>query len=79
MVEEGGAGAYDFITKPMPIEVVEVAVLRALEHLALTREVRRLRPIVDRGMTIDGIAGGSPAIRGMVEMIARVADTTRAC
>ena len=34
------AGAYDFITKPVELDVLVVAVHRALEHRALRREVR---------------------------------------
>ena len=69
------AGAFDFITKPLEIRAVEIAISRALEHLALKREVRRLRAEVYRDETIDGIAGDSPAIRKMVEMIQRVASS----
>jgi len=69
------AGAFDFITKPLEARAVEVAVSRALEHLALKREVRRLRVEVHRDETIDGIVGDSPALRKMVEMIQRVASS----
>src|SRR5678816_3711080 len=69
------AGAYDFITKPLKIDAVEVAVSRALEYLVLKREVKRLRAAGHRDRTIDGIAGDSRAIREMVEMIRRVADS----
>jgi two-component system response regulator HydG len=72
------AGAFDFITKPLEAHAVKIAVSRALEHLALKREVRRLRAEVQRDETdetIDGIAGESPAIRKMVEMIQRVASS----
>jgi DNA-binding NtrC family response regulator len=69
------AGAFDFITKPLEIRAVEIAVSRALEHLALKREVRRLRAEGHRDEAIDGIAGDSPAIRKMVEMIQRVASS----
>jgi DNA-binding NtrC family response regulator len=69
------AGAFDFITKPLEIQVVEVAVVRALEYLALKREVKRLRAEVHHDATIDGIAGNSRAIRTMVEMIQRVAGS----
>ncbi|HEY0483935.1 MAG TPA: sigma-54 dependent transcriptional regulator [Kofleriaceae bacterium] len=68
------AGAFDYLTKPMKIEAVEIAVSRALEHIALKREVKRLRAAVRRD-TIDGIAGDSPAIRKMIEMIQRVAGS----
>jgi DNA-binding NtrC family response regulator len=69
------AGAFDFITKPLQIRAVELAVSRALEHLGLKREVKRLRAEVHRDETIDGIAGDSPAVRQMVEMIQRVASS----
>jgi DNA-binding NtrC family response regulator len=69
------AGAFDFLTKPLEIRAVEIAVSRAIEHLALKREVRRLRAEVHRDETIDGIAGDSPAIHKMVEMIQRVASS----
>jgi len=69
------AGAYDFITKPVKIDAVEVAVLRALEYLAVKREVKRLRAAGNHERTIDGIGGDSPAIRAMVELIRRVADS----
>jgi two-component system response regulator HydG len=69
------AGAFDFIVKPLKIEAVELAISRTLEHLALKREVKRLRAVVHRDETIDGIAGNSRAIRAMVEMIQRVASS----
>ena len=34
------AGAYDFVTKPVKIDVLEVALDRALEHFAVQREVQ---------------------------------------
>jgi two-component system, NtrC family, response regulator AtoC len=68
------AGAYDFITKPVKVDALAIAVGRALEHLSLRREVRRLRD-ANRETPIDGIAGNSPAIRETIEMIRRVADS----
>ncbi len=69
------AGAYDFITKPVKVDALAIAVGRALEHLSLKREVKRLRTAADRDTPIDGIAGSSPAIRETIEMIRRVADS----
>jgi two-component system, NtrC family, response regulator AtoC len=69
------AGAYDFITKPVKVDALAIAVGRALEHLSLKREVKRLRSAADRDIPIDGIAGNSPAIRETIEMIRRVADS----
>ena len=69
------AGAYDFITKPVKVDALAIAVGRALENLSLRREVKRLRSAADRDVPIDGIAGTSPAIRETIEMISRVAGS----
>jgi two-component system response regulator HydG len=69
------AGAYDFITKPVKVDALAISVGRALEHLSLRREVKRLRQHADSQIPIDGIAGNSPAIRETIEMIRRVADS----
>jgi two-component system response regulator HydG len=69
------AGAYDFITKPVKVDALAIAVQRAVEHLSLQREVMRLRRDAHKDLPIDGIAGGSPAIRETIEMIRRVADS----
>src|SRR5690606_14883561 len=37
------AGAYDFITKPFDVQVLAMALDRAVQHHALREEVRRLR------------------------------------
>jgi DNA-binding NtrC family response regulator len=69
------AGAYDFITKPVKVDALAIAVQRAVEHLSLQREVMRLRRDAHKDLPIDGIAGSSPAIRETIEMIRRVADS----
>ena len=74
-VEAIRAGAYDFITKPVKVDALEIAVGRAIEHLSLRREVKRLRIDVAAARPIDGIAGDSPAIRETIEMVRRVADS----
>ncbi len=67
------AGAYDFIAKPVKVDALAMAVARAMENLAMRREIRRLRTVASE--VSDGIAGTSPAIREMVDMIGRVADS----
>ena len=69
------AGAYDYLTKPVKVDAVEIAITRALDHLSLKREVTRLRIEVRRDAPIEGIAGDSPAIRETIEMIHRVAPS----
>jgi DNA-binding NtrC family response regulator len=68
-------GAWDFLTKPVKSEVLEVAIDRALEHFALQREVKRLE--LQRASTepIEDMLGDSTAIRELQRMIRRVAAT----
>jgi two-component system response regulator AtoC len=68
------AGAYDFVTKPIQLDALAAAVSRAVEHRRLRVEVKRLRSAIDAGRPVDGIVGDSPAIRGVTELVRRVAD-----
>jgi two-component system, NtrC family, response regulator HydG len=67
------SGAYDFITKPVKTDVLEIAIKRALDHLAVRREVTRLR--LDPAIAVNGIIGTSPAIRAMIELTRRAATS----
>jgi two-component system, NtrC family, response regulator AtoC len=69
------AGAYDFIPKPVKLDVLDVAIQRALEHLDVRREVRRLRQAADASLPITGMIGASAALRETSSMIRRVADS----
>src|SRR6185295_8733028 len=50
------AGAYDFITKPFEIDVLAIALERAIKHRELRHEVTRLRSLLD---TITDVRGKS--------------------
>jgi two-component system response regulator AtoC len=68
------AGAYDFISKPVQMDVLAIALRRAAEHKLLREEVRRLRsaaPASEGGELL----GTSPAMRAVRDVIARVADS----
>jgi two-component system response regulator HydG len=67
-------GAYDFVTKPVRVDVLEVALRRALDHLALKREVKRLEGFTPDGV-IEGLIGNSPAVGTMISTIRRVAQS----
>ncbi|HET9993645.1 MAG TPA: sigma-54 dependent transcriptional regulator [Kofleriaceae bacterium] len=68
------AGAFDFVTKPLKVDALSIAVSRALEHLGLKRELQRLREhAAEPGPS--GIAGTSPAIRKTIDLIERVAGS----
>ncbi len=67
-------GAYDFLMKPVKIDAVVLALARALDHLALQRELRRLRADgVAAGF--EGLVGSSGAMQETIGLIQRVADS----
>jgi two-component system response regulator HydG len=69
------AGAYDYITKPIDVEALVLALDRAIAHHALRQEVRRLRRAVDESSRFEDLAGPSAAMRKVWDLLARVADS----
>ena len=68
------AGAYDFISKPATADTLTIAVARAAEHAALRRELQRLRETTSKHVP-DGIAGSSPVLAQMRDLVTRMADS----
>ncbi|MEO7037564.1 MAG: sigma-54 dependent transcriptional regulator [Polyangiaceae bacterium] len=69
------AGAYDFISKPVQLDVLGISLDRAAQHRALHQEVVRLRSERNaRGPDGDFI-GESPALANVRDLIERVADS----
>ena len=69
------AGAYDFISKPVELEVLAIAIDRAAKHRQLREEVRRLRQEGARSEPPDQFVGKSTAMRSVYDLIERVADS----
>ena len=69
------AGAYDFISKPVELEVLAIAIERAAKHRELREEVRRLRREAVRGEPPAPFVGQSSAMRSVYDLIERVADS----
>ena len=72
------AGAYDFVTKPVEIEALAIAVRRAAEHRALRSEVKRLREAMASITTARGrgdLIGASPAMQRVHELLDQVSGT----
>src|SRR5262249_55214283 len=59
-IEAIRAGAYDFITKPFDLEVLRLALDRAVNHRALNEEVTRLRRVVAESEQFGQLLGTSP-------------------
>ncbi len=73
-VEAIRAGAYDYVTKPVDIEALALALERAIAHHALKAEVRRLRRAVAGPGASPDLIGRSAAMRGVQDLIERIAD-----
>jgi two-component system response regulator AtoC len=69
------AGAYDFITKPFEVDVLCLALERAIKHRALREEVKRLKAAVGETTRYEEIIGASPAMRRVYELLDRVIES----
>jgi two-component system response regulator HydG len=70
------AGACDFINKPLDMAALNHVIERNVQHQALLREVKRLQSdALDTIPRLGALAGKSPAMLSVYDMIRRVADT----
>ena len=69
------AGAHDFVTKPIDLELLNLTVERAVQHHQLRAEVKRLRDEVDEAKGFEKLLGGSTAMKRVFDVISRVAQT----
>ncbi len=69
------AGAYDFLSKPIELDALAIAIERAASHKQLGDEVKRLRHEVEKRPSFDELVGQSPAMRVVYDLIDRVADS----
>ena len=68
------AGAYDFVTKPVDLDLLSIALGRALQHRHLQEKVRLLNSQVRRQRSDDEMLGESPVFQKVKEQIMRIAD-----
>jgi two-component system response regulator HydG len=69
------AGAYDFISKPVQVDVLAIALHRAAQHKALREEVKRLRSSAGTPVRATDLVGTSRAMLAVHDLILRVADS----
>ncbi|MBN1464131.1 sigma-54-dependent Fis family transcriptional regulator [candidate division KSB1 bacterium] len=68
-------GAIDFITKPVDLEQLTIAIKKALERKQLASDNRRLRELVNERLSFKGIIAGEAMSRAL-SIAARVAPST---
>jgi len=69
------AGAFDYLTKPVEPEELNLVLDKALEHSRLVHEVERLREEVKDKYSFDGIVFSGPPMRKVLDLVQKVAAT----
>lgn len=75
-VEAMKRGAYDFVTKPLNLDKVEILIARALGSRRMEQENRTLRQQVDERFGLENIIGESPVLREVLDTIRQVAPSS---
>src|SRR6267378_3316465 len=75
-VEAMKRGAYDFVTKPLNLDKVEMLIARALGSRRLEQENRALRQQVDERYGLENIIGESPPLHEVLDTIRQVAPSS---
>ena len=69
------AGAYDFITKPVELDILAVALNRACTYRALQEKVKTLSQAAQHTQRFDKLLGNNLSMQTLFAQIAQVADT----
>ncbi|MCA9152536.1 MAG: sigma-54-dependent Fis family transcriptional regulator, partial [Planctomycetales bacterium] len=69
------SGAYDFITKPVEMDLLAVSLQRAIDHHQLQDRVRRLTETVDHAKHFGDIIGDSSAMQTIYSQLSQLAST----
>jgi len=67
------SGAYDYVTKPVDLEALEITVARALERRQLVAENRLLRQTLEEKHSFANIVSASGAMENVLNLAARLA------
>ena len=74
-VEAMRLGAFDFITKPLDLDLIRQQVRKAREHHQLRIENSRLREELADAGELSGIIGNCAAMQGVIRQVRQVAST----
>ncbi len=75
-VEAMKRGAYDFVTKPLNLDKVEMLISRALGSRKLEQENRALKQQVDERFGLENVIGESAPLREVLDTIRQVAPSS---
>ncbi len=69
------AGAYDFVTKPIEMELLALILRRAVEHRHLQEKIKFLSDAVERTARFEELLGESPGMEKLYDQLSRIADS----
>ena len=74
-VESMRRGAFDFLTKPVSLEKLEILIKRALQSRRIEAENVVLHERLDKKYSFDGIVGNSPGLSDVLDKVKLVAPS----
>lgn len=74
-IEAMKGGAFDYLTKPFKVDELLVTVKRALDYRKVVSERDQLRDALAATCRLDNLVASSGAMRGVCDMVRRVAPT----
>ncbi len=74
-VEAMRRGAFDFLTKPVNLQKLEILIKRALKSRSMEAENRVLHQRLDKKYSFGGIVGNSPALVDVLDKVKLVASS----
>lgn len=69
------AGAYDFVTKPIEMDLLALTLERAHKHSHLQQQVKVLSAAVERAGRFGEMLGDSPVMQSLYDQLERIADS----
>jgi len=69
------AGAYDLVPKPVDLDILAVALDRAITHRALKEKVKILSQALEHAQRFEELLGDSTSMQALFSQIARVSNT----
>src|SRR5271170_2105245 len=68
-------GAYDFIEKPLDLDIIRAQVRRAAEKIILEKQNQNLQLALDQKFGFEGIVGNSSAMQRTLQLVRQIAPT----
>jgi DNA-binding NtrC family response regulator len=75
-VEAMKRGAYDYVTKPLNLDKVEMLLMRAVRSRKVEEENVQLRRELDKKYGLEKLIGETPAMQKVFDLVRQVADST---